>query len=126
MGHKIPKGMPPEFWQWLDEQLRVQGLNDSKLARRAGIGRTVISRARHGFQGLGFTVCLAIAHALEASPTQVLTLGGLLEKEPMLESLPAAQELLWLWMKLAPSEQAEEVAVLRARLQIRRKESTHL
>ena len=126
MGRKLPKKMPPEFWEWLDDQLRMQGLNDSRLAQRAGIAPSVISKARHGLQGIGYDACQAIAQALDASPAQVLTLGGLLEKEPAPESSPAARELLRLWLKLTPPQQAEDVAVLRARLQIRRKESTHL
>ena len=126
MSRKLPKTMPPEFWPWLDTQLQRQGLNDSKLAQRAHIAREGLSRARHGDQGLSYDVCVAIARALDISPTQLLIVGGLLEKEPALEYLPAAQEVLWLWLKLTPSEQAEEMAALRARLQIRRKESTHL
>jgi len=66
-----------DFVEWLDEQEKVKSWTDNKLAVRAGISPSVLTRARQGTIPK-WDACMAIAQALELSPISVFRAAGLL------------------------------------------------
>lgn len=73
---------PKQFFVWLDRRLDELGLNDNRLAIKAGISNSVISKARSGLQPIGFDACKKLAGPLGVSTEHILRLAGHLEPEP--------------------------------------------
>jgi transcriptional regulator with XRE-family HTH domain len=69
------------FNLWLDAILLEKHLNCQKLAKRAGISHTVISKARHG-KPPKWEACNALAIALNVHPIEVFMAAGLLPPQP--------------------------------------------
>jgi transcriptional regulator with XRE-family HTH domain len=69
------------FNLWLDAILLEKHLNCQKLAKKAGISHTVISKARHG-KPPKWEACNALAIALNVNPIEVFIAAGLLPPQP--------------------------------------------
>ena len=73
---------PREFFVWLDRRLDELGLNDNRLASKAGISNSVISKARSGLQPIGFEACKKLAGPLGVTDEVILKLAGHLSADP--------------------------------------------
>jgi len=76
------------FIKWLDEQENLKGWTDNKLAVRAGISPSVLTRARQGSMPK-WEACVAIASALNISPVIVFHKAGLIsdDNDPWAENM---------------------------------------
>lgn len=71
-----------KFLAWLDEELRKREWSDYRLAKKANLAPSVISKARNNARPMGWKACTAIASTLHVSPQTVLELGGHLPAQP--------------------------------------------
>ena len=70
------------FSEWLDEQMKQQGLSQSELARAAGVSRSVIHKAINRLNKKPDPeTCVDIARALQLSPITVFRAAKLLPPE---------------------------------------------
>jgi transcriptional regulator with XRE-family HTH domain len=103
---RTPHQTPDEFFKWLDIRMQDMGLNDQQLAKKAGIAPSVISKARSGYQGIGYDAACAIADALEIHPTVVMFRAKLLP--PMTDGTsPESIEMNDLFSRLPLDEQED-------------------
>ena len=65
-----------QLLEFIDKQLKARSWNDTQLAQKANISPSVLSKARSGYQPLGWEVCLAIAKAFNVDPISVLIMAG--------------------------------------------------
>lgn len=72
---------PPEFLEWLDEQLRESGYSDSEASRRAGLSHSAIYDIRSGVRP-GIKKCEALAGLFGFPLEHVLRLAGHLPHKP--------------------------------------------
>ena len=71
-----------EFSNWLKEELKARGWNQSNLARRSNITSGQISRIISGTRGIGPDACHAIARALNIPSERVFRKAGFLPSRP--------------------------------------------
>ncbi len=119
----MAKQTPPEFFTWLDVRLKDLDLSDSDLANRAGISHSVISKARHQIQGIGWDAALAIAGAINVPPEVVLRKVELLPPANPQRTSPVIDEMVSLFSNLGEDDQEELLQLARLKLE-RRKRST--
>lgn len=74
------------FGKWLSEEMVRQGMNQSQLARRAGISRSTVKRIIDGERGVGRTSLGKIARALDLPPQALLRRIGYLPAERVTEA----------------------------------------
>ena len=65
------------FIAWLDAELAQRRWSYHQLARRSGLSHSMLSRVRRG-GAPGWSLCRAVAAALDLPPEQVLRQAGLL------------------------------------------------
>ncbi len=63
---------------WLDDELRKREWSDYRLAKKANLAPSVISKARNNARPMGWKACTAIANALYVPLQTVLELAGYL------------------------------------------------
>jgi transcriptional regulator with XRE-family HTH domain len=103
------------FTDWLDEQLKLNDLNDHQLALRAGLSHSVISKARAGASPK-WEACLALASALQVPPELVFYKAGLLPGDGV--ECTEMKELRMLLQRLPEDDRQELVQI--ARLKVKR------
>lgn len=79
------------FSDWLSAEIKNSGLNQSELARQAGISRGAVSHLVNGTRQPGPDVCLSLAKALKLPPEVVLRAAGILP--PLHEPHTVAEEI---------------------------------
>lgn len=117
MGNKL-RANPPAFFEWLDAILEERGMNDNQLSVKAGISNSVISKARSGYQAIGYEACRSIADALKVRESLVLQLAGHLKPDEDLG--PTQQE----WLSLIDGRNDENVRQYMAVIRAMQKEGT--
>jgi transcriptional regulator with XRE-family HTH domain len=65
--------------RWLDEQMRLLGINRAELARRSGLGRATLTNIASGSRRLGVSTARAIAQGLGVPQDVVLREFGLMD-----------------------------------------------
>lgn len=73
-----------EFLNWLSLKLREHNLTEHQLAKKAGIGHSIFTRARAGILPKWDT-CYALAKALDVNPYEVFRIAGLIPAIPEYE-----------------------------------------
>ena len=108
--------MTAEFWRWYEERRREFDFSDRKVAQKAGIAHSVISKARSGERPISFDALVKIAtDAFDDDPVPVLQLAGLLPKRKKLEPDPE-------WMALIEGEPSETIREWKAAIKAMREE----
>lgn len=79
------------FSEWLSEEIENSGLNQSELARLAGISRGAVSHLINGTRQPGPDICVSIAKALKLPPENVLRAAGILP--PLHEPHTVSEEI---------------------------------
>lgn len=74
--------MEHTFPEWLEHQLKEQGISQAELARRAGVTRGAINGILQGARGPGVELCQGIARALNIPVQDVYEAAGLLPPDP--------------------------------------------
>jgi transcriptional regulator with XRE-family HTH domain len=90
--YSILFGMQTEFINWLIEEMKKRGWNNSELARRAGVVPSTVSMVLSEQQRPGLEFCTGVAQALNMPPDKILRLAGLLP--PLPPSVEEEQELI--------------------------------
>ena len=96
------------FGEWLSKEMTRQGMNQSQLARRAGISRSTIKRIIDGERGIGRTSLGKIARALDLPPQELLRRTGYLPMERVTEKDTTLARLVVVLSEL-PDEDVEEL-----------------
>lgn len=113
--------MPADFWTWFDDQQRELALNDSAVARQAGIAHSVISKARGGLQAIGHEALAKIAPVLDTPVATAFAMAGYIDKRDALTPEQAA--VLQLWGDVPDERDREEMlAILKVRAKRGRRE----
>jgi len=121
----MPKhNTPDEFFTWLDAYMKDLELTDNKLAKRARLSPSVISKARSGYQGIGWEASAAIARTLNLPPEIVFRKAGLLPPQDDERSLDV-EELLILFSGLDMDDKEELLQLARLKLERSKKRVAH-
>jgi transcriptional regulator with XRE-family HTH domain len=107
------------FSDWLEQQLKIQGMKVSELARAAGIQPASLSRVLSGTRNAGPDICLGLAQALDVPPEEVFRRAGLLPPKP--EEAMTREKADYLFSRLSDEDQETILAMMHAFLQRRRK-----
>ena len=94
------------FGKWLSEEMARQGINQSQLARRAGISRSTVKRIIDGERGVGRGSLGKIARALDLPPHELLRRIGYLPTERVTDTTLAR---LMVVLSELPDEDVEEL-----------------
>lgn len=113
----MPKSVPQEFIEWLNNQMQIQGWGIRETARKANISHTSISMILGGGQP-SFDTCVALAHAFGVSIIQTLVMAGLLTPPP--EYSPTRAQWDDVFEKLPADDQQELLEIARLKLTRRR------
>lgn len=101
---------------WLDVEGPKRGLNnDRDIALRAGISPSVISKARTGFQPIGWDACVKLAKPFGVSGQSILVLGGHLDAAKDYFD-PETEELIEKFAQLDEPGRQEILMILRYKL----------
>jgi transcriptional regulator with XRE-family HTH domain len=123
MAKNMSRQAPDDFWPWFDSRLQEMGLSDNQLAQKAGISHTVISKARGGYQGIGWDAGVAIAKALNLPPEVILKKLGLLPASTQERQRSALiDEMHHIFPDLSEADQEELLQMARLKLERRKKE----
>ena len=74
--------MENNFGNWLLDELKLHKMNQSELARLAGLGSGTISNIMNGEKRVGPDTATAIAHVLRLPPDLVFEKAGILPPKP--------------------------------------------
>ena len=96
--------------EWSEKDPSVS--SDRKLALKADISPSTISKARTGMQEIGWEACIKIADALGVSPQVVLVKAGHLEP-PNAEWDADTEELVRLFAGVDPEDREMVMMILR-------------
>jgi transcriptional regulator with XRE-family HTH domain len=107
------KPIADDFFPWLDQRLRDLNWTDYRLAKKAGISHSVLSKARSG-QGIGWDAAVAIARALGIHPSAVLIQLGLLSPTDSEHTAPKV-EMMSVFSTLDKEDQEELIQIARLR-----------
>jgi transcriptional regulator with XRE-family HTH domain len=108
---KIMLSMEIKFNDWLKTELDKRGLNQSQLAKLAGISRGTISNIMNENRGIGKNSLLSIARGLKLPATTVLRAASILPEEP--EYIPLLDEWNAVFYELTPEDQQEILDIAR-------------
>ena len=111
--------MNDTFSPWILEQLESRDWSQAEHARRSGLSRTAISDVVSGNANAGYSLCIAIAKALELPPESVLRKAELLPPNPDIDE--EIESILHEVEKLPKSDQEEVLAFFRMKRNLRKK-----
>jgi transcriptional regulator with XRE-family HTH domain len=114
----LPPDASSEFVFWLDKQLSDRNWSDHRLARKAGISHSVISKARKGIPPK-WDACAAIAVALDLPPEVVFRHAGLLPPLPPTQG--EIEEWRYLLAQLSAKDRYELLQIARLKLRLKRR-----
>jgi len=103
--------MEIKFSEWLQIELDKRGLNQSQLAKMAGISRGTISNIMNENRGIGEDSLLSIAKGLKLPAITVLRAAGILPEEP--EYIPLLDEWDAIFYELTTEDQQEILEIAR-------------
>ena len=75
--------MSEKFANWLNEQMKERGWNQSETAVRADLSRTTISDFLSNTAPIGFEACNKLAKAFNIYPPEVFRIAGLIPAAPV-------------------------------------------
>ena len=96
-----------EFSSWLQAEMDKRGLNQSDLAREAGLSRGAVGNVLRQEREPGPDFLNGIAHAFKMRPADVFTIAGVLSQAP--ESDPLTRQAEWLMSQLDPGSKQEAI-----------------
>ncbi len=96
------------FGEWLQEEIARQGLNQSQLARKAGISRSTIKRIVDGERGVGRSSLHKIAAALDLPVEELLRRSGYLPSNRTIRQSTTMSRLIQVASQL-PEQDVEEL-----------------
>ena len=105
------------FGDWLVEEIEKRDWSKSDLAKAAGISRGTLSNIISGTRGVGEKTLVAIANALDISPTTTFRKAGFLPEEKEI-SFDDWQHLL---EKIPPEDREEILQILTLKVKRNRK-----
>lgn len=107
-----------DLLEFIDEKQRqsVEIASDRKLALKADISSSTISKARTGMQEIGWEACVKIADALGVSRQIVLVKAGHLDA-PTDDWDAETEELVDLFANVAPEDREMILLILRHKAQ---------
>lgn len=105
-----------EFANWLRGELEKRQWDQAELVRRSRLDSSQVSRFLSGERKAGAAASMKLARALHLPPEEVFRQAGLLPKTRMVS--PEADELLFLFNELTPSDQARLLAIARTLLEM--------
>ena len=100
-----------DFSEWLREEMKRRGLNQSDLARAANVTRAAINGIMTGARGPGQDLCNAIAQAFSMPPEEVFRKAGLLP--PSHDKSPLTKEADFLMSTMSEAKQKQAVEYIR-------------
>jgi transcriptional regulator with XRE-family HTH domain len=103
------------FAKWLLDEMQQHNWSQSVLAKKAGLGRSVINRAITQFKYAPKPeTCVSIATALGKSPVTVFRIAGILP--PDTENVPELEDFKNELAKVAPDIRQELLETVRVRV----------
>jgi len=97
--------------EWLLKEMEIRNLNQSDLARLAGVTRSVISKIINQNSSPAPETLKAIARGLKLSTSTVLRAAGILPEEP--EYIPLLDEWTEIFYELTLEDQQEILEIAR-------------
>lgn len=106
--------MTQEFWDWYESIRRERDLNDTGMAKMAGIDQSTISKAKTGDRPIGAEALTKLADGLGVSRVFVLRLGGWITKDDVPSVIDS--ELAQLWERLGDDDREEILALMKVKV----------
>jgi transcriptional regulator with XRE-family HTH domain len=100
-----------QFSRWLQDEMNKRGLNQSQLAKLAGVTRSAINGVISGVRGPGSDLCVGLARALKLPPEDVFRAAGLLPPETKRD--PVTDEAEYLLSQLPENKRQQALAFIR-------------
>ena len=100
------------FTEWLKDEMDARGWNQSELARRAGIHRSMVSLVLSGKRQASADFCFAISNGLRLPPEHVFRRAGLLPPESK-DDFEGYQEWFNILRNLPEEDRKELMALAR-------------
>lgn len=105
--------MQTKLLEWIDEEAPKRGLyNDRMICKAAGLTPSVLSKARSGYQPIGWEACLKIADAFSVPQQVTLVLGGHIDP-PKNNWSHETEELLSLFANMDAKDREEIMLLIR-------------
>jgi transcriptional regulator with XRE-family HTH domain len=98
--------------EWLEYELRERGWSNNELARRAGLSPAGVSAVMTGQSNPGAEFCLKVSGALNAAPTSVFRLAGLLPPAPEMDEI--FEDIVFCYDRMTPEAREYFRVVARA------------
>jgi transcriptional regulator with XRE-family HTH domain len=96
------------FGEWLRAEMLQQGMNQSQLARKAGVSRSTVKRIIDGERGIGRASLGRLARALDLPPEELLRRAGYLSVERV-SATDTTLARLWVVLTELSDEDVEEL-----------------
>lgn len=74
--------MSKELIDWIDRQLKIKGISQRELSKRAKVSHALISNAMRGERSVTWDFCKAVSKGLNEPIWNVLILAGFLDDVP--------------------------------------------
>lgn len=99
------------FTEWLNEEMRKRKMSQAELARKSGLGRSVINKmVNRMIKRPDPSTYVAIAKALDVSPVTVFRIAGILPPDP---DLPILEEYKTVLINLSPERRREGLELIK-------------
>ena len=116
----MPNSPTNAFVAWLDAELEQRNWSYNQLARRAGLSHSMLSRVRAGAPP-GWSICHAVAGALDLPPEEVFRQAGLLPPIPVEQA--EYEQLRYLLTQLSEEDRQELIEIARLKLRLEKEPS---
>jgi transcriptional regulator with XRE-family HTH domain len=113
----MPLSPDHAFIDWLESELAKRRWSYNRLARRAGLSHSMLSRVRAG-AAPSWTTCRAIAEALDLPPEHVFRQAGMLP--PVSREQSEYEEFCHLLDQLSAEDRQELFEIARLKLNLNR------
>ena len=111
--------------EWVDRQLKIKGISQRQLAKKAKVSHSLISNAMRGERSITWDFCKAVSRGLNEPIWDILIMAGFLDDVP--KDLAASEEIGKLILKfeeLSPQNKTDVIKYIDWML-LRQREQAH-
>jgi transcriptional regulator with XRE-family HTH domain len=100
-----------ELIDWVDRQLKIKGISQRELAKKAKVSHSLISNAMRGERSVTWDFCKAVSRGLNEPIWSVLILAGFLDDIP--QKVAQSEEIRSLVLKFEELSPQNRIDVIK-------------